>query len=91
MQVSFVNLLLNYFGKLAFIQLQYDGTVVAAHHMRKDFSAGDGGFQTAGYEKIVDTPACVILAGVEHIRPPAIDAGDISVHKPETVGKAAIQ
>ena len=56
----------------------------------------DGSFmnlirQSAGHYKIVNTPACVLGAGVKHIAPPAVGTGHIGIQMPERIGKTVLQ
>ena len=44
-----------------------------------------------GYQKIVDSPSCVVLTGIEAVTPPAVCSGYIGVSEPESIREACFQ
>ena len=65
--------------------IQYDRTVVAALHVRKDRRVPNRMSDAVGYQEIVDTPADIPLAGIRHIGPPGIGIAPVWMKVPETV------
>ena len=59
----------------------------------KDVAADAGVAHIAGdcvaYQEVVDAPACVVLAGIKAVAPPAVDALDVGVCRAPEIGRAS--
>lgn len=65
--------------------VQFNRAMVASKNFRVDFCAGHLVLYAVGNEEIVDPPACVLFAGMESVRPPAVDSGGFGVEVAEAV------
>ena len=65
--------------------------MVGAHDRRVNGCTFQSVLQCPGHHKIVNTPACVLLSGLEHIGPPGIDTLRIRVKIAEGVDVAALK
>ena len=73
------------------INFQTHGAVVGAKGIF--INGGGGNFirDPVGNDKIVNTPACVLFSGFEHIAPPSIAIRCVGVQMAEGVGKTCLQ
>ena len=63
--------------------------MVGAENVGVDFGVGNLGKQTLGGDEIVNAPACILLTGLETVRPPGI--GDLLwIERAEGVDEATI-
>lgn len=71
--------------------MQSDGAVVTSPHLVTDLTVAQGGQQTAGQHKVVESPAHVFVASVHHIGPEGVGMGLLGVQLAEAVHKSGFQ
>ena len=71
------------------VEVKLDGAVVGAKDLGVDLGGADLVFEAVGDEEIVQTPADVLLAGVEAVRPPGI-FHLVRVLKPPRIREAGV-
>ena len=72
------------------LQGEGDGAVVAAEDVAADAGAAYVAGDCVAYQEVVDAPACVVLAGIKAVAPPAVDALDVGVCRAPGVGKTGV-
>jgi len=65
--------------------------VIGSHDVAVDGRAMNLVTAVIGNQEIVDSPAGVILSGLEHITPPSVSAGHVGVQIPEGIGQTTGQ
>ena len=65
--------------------------MVGPHDFGMDCSALESVAKTLGYAEIIDTPACILGAGLETVGPPGINACGIGIKIAEGIDKTSCQ
>ena len=71
--------------------LKFHRAMIGTKDLRVDFCVFQLGFQCFRHEKIVDTPAGVLLPGMETIGPPGINTRFFRIKVPESIHKALFE
>ena len=73
------------------VGFEQDWTVVAAENVSQDACAVQPSVEAGGREEVVNAPTCIVLAGMEAIRPPGVSAGLIGMEMSESVSKSGLE
>ena len=61
------------------LQGEGDGAVVAAEDVAADAGVAYVAGDCVAHQEVIDAPACVVLAGIKAVAPPAVDALDVRI------------
>ena len=65
--------------------------MVAAKDVATDTGVAHIAGDCVAHQEVIDAPACVVLAGIKAVAPPAVDALDVRIGRAPGVGKTGVE